>query len=96
MDNLVSQLRFTLTSVWDFSVFEGWSAVLQRLMEGVHAPLEALMNDLVQNSEMDRAYLFDVRAQVYLAKDASLGESRTFTLCSDFLKRRAQFERLYS
>jgi hypothetical protein len=45
---------------------------------------------------MDKAFLFDINAKLYVAVDISYVESRTFTLCSDYLKRKTQIQALFS
>ncbi len=49
-----------------------------------------------QSSEMDKAFLFDINAKIYVAVDISYVESRTFSLCSDYLKRKTQLQELFS
>lgn len=80
----------TLTSVWslrsvyDHSVFEAFSKVVQTLVPQM-STLENLMNTLIENCAVEKAFLFDVVSKLYLATDSNPVDAQSFELCSDML-----------
>lgn len=78
------QLSFYLTSIYDHSVFEAFSKVVQRLI--VYLPtLENLLNILVQHSGIDKAFLFDVVSKIYIATDSAPVDMQSYELCCDMI-----------
>ncbi|KAJ3373760.1 hypothetical protein HDU91_004296 [Kappamyces sp. JEL0680] len=63
-------LSFHLTSIYDHSIFEAFSKVIQKLI--VELPtLENLLNILCSNSGIEKTFLFDVSSKIYIATDSS-------------------------
>src|SRR5436190_23857525 len=52
-------VHYYLTSIYDYSVFEAFSKVIQKLIPQL-STLENLINILANNSGMEKTYLFDV------------------------------------
>ena len=78
------QPRFHLTSIYDHSVFEAFSKVVQNLID--HIPsLENLLNILVQHSGVDKAFLFDVVSKIYIATDSGPVDIQSYELCCDMI-----------
>ncbi|KAI0091042.1 Gtr1/RagA G protein conserved region-domain-containing protein [Irpex rosettiformis] len=86
-------INFHLTSIYDHSLHEAFSRVLQKLV-GSLPYLEDLLNVFCANSQASKAYLFDVSSRLYVATDASPVD-HTHALCSDYLQMLNAFGPLY-
>ncbi|KAI0783950.1 Gtr1/RagA G protein conserved region-domain-containing protein [Irpex lacteus] len=86
-------INFHLTSIYDHSLHEAFSRVLQKLV-GSLPYLEDLLNVFCANSQASKAYLFDVSSRLYVATDASPVD-HTHALCSDYLQMLNSFGPLY-
>jgi len=80
-------IDYHCTSIYDHSVFEAFSKVVQKMMPQLPI-LEHLLELLVSNCNIDRAFLFDVTSKIYIASDASAVLSSgdhyiLYELCSD-------------
>ncbi|TEB27062.1 Gtr1/RagA G protein Gtr2 [Coprinellus micaceus] len=87
-------ISFHLTSVYDHSLHESFSKVLQKLVESLPF-LEGLLNVFCANSQSPKAFLFDIRSRLYVATDASPVDSATHNLCCDYLQMLNSFGPLY-
>ncbi|KAJ2918481.1 hypothetical protein MD484_g1971, partial [Candolleomyces efflorescens] len=87
-------INFYLTSVYDHSLHESFSKVLQKLVDSLPY-LEELLNVFCANSQSPKAFLFDVRSRLYIATDASPVDSATHNLCCDYLQMLNSFGPLY-
>ncbi|KAH6681795.1 Gtr1/RagA G protein conserved region-domain-containing protein [Halenospora varia] len=77
-------IHFHLTSIYNHSIFEAFSKVIQKLIP--HLPtLEALLNDLCRACRFEKAYLFDVLSKIYIATDSSPVDMPSYEICSDFI-----------
>src|SRR5262249_1117300 len=63
------RVAFHMTSIYELSIFEACSRVVQRLLRSQSDVLENLMNALTSNSGIDKGFLFDTRHKIYLASD---------------------------
>jgi Ras-related GTP-binding protein C/D len=77
-------VTFHLTSVYNHSIFEAFSKVIQKLIPHM-AVLEALLNDLCRACGFEKAYLFDVLSKIYIATDSSPLDMGSYEICSDFI-----------
>lgn len=82
LDSLV--MSFYPTSIYDHSIFEALSKVLQKMIRQLPT-LENLLNVLCANSGIEKAYLFDVASKVYLATDSSPIDMQSYEICSDMI-----------
>lgn len=82
LDNV--QLSFYLTSIYDHSIFEAFSKVLQKLIPELPT-LENLLNIFISNSGIDKAFLFDVVTKMYIATDNSPVDMQSYELCCDMI-----------
>ena len=82
----LQQLRpsFHLTSIYDHSVFEAFSKVVQQLIPQLSV-LETLLDGLILSCSMDKAFLFDIVSKVYVATDSNPVDMQTYELCSDMI-----------
>ncbi|KAL9056647.1 MAG: hypothetical protein Q9162_002818 [Coniocarpon cinnabarinum] len=75
---------FYQTSIYDHSVFEAFSRVVQKLIVQLPA-LESLLNTLCSSSRIEKAYLFDVLSKIYIASDTTPGDIIAYETCSDYI-----------
>mmetsp|Transcript_3907 Transcript_3907/g.6286 ORF Transcript_3907/g.6286 Transcript_3907/m.6286 type:complete len:383 (-) Transcript_3907:34-1182(-) len=75
---------FYLSSIYDQSIYENVSKVVQKLVPSL-AILENLLDVLISNCRMQKAFLFDVLTKVYLATDSQPVDVQSFELASDML-----------
>lgn len=105
-------LSFHLTSIYDHSIFEAFSKVIQKLI--VELPtLENLLNILCsvlainsyigtlyhlisQNSGIEKTFLFDVSSKIYIATDSSPVDMQSYELCSDMIDVVLDMTSIYS
>ena len=75
---------FHLTSIYDHSIFEAFSKIVQQLIPSLPV-LENLLDGLIVSSSMDKAFLFDIVSKVYVATDSNPVDMQTYELCSDMI-----------
>jgi len=78
------KIRYHMTSIYDHSIFEAFSKVIQKLIPQLPT-LENLLDLLVTNSRLEKAFLFDVVSKIYIATDATPVDNTTYELCSDMI-----------
>ena len=71
-------------SIYDHSIFEAFSKVVQKLIPQLPT-LENLLNILIRNSGIEKAFLFDVVSKIYIATDYSPVDMQSYELCSDMI-----------
>ncbi|KFD64996.1 hypothetical protein M514_12279 [Trichuris suis] len=77
-------LSFYLTSIYDHSIFEAFSKVVQKLIPQLPV-LENLLNIFISNSGIEKAFLFDVASKIYVATDSSPVDMQSYELCCDMI-----------
>jgi hypothetical protein len=75
---------FHLTSIYDGSIYEAFSRVIQKLLPKVDV-LENSLNALCAKSALEKAFLFDASSKVYIATDTSPVEVTHYQLCSNMI-----------
>ncbi|KAJ3271424.1 hypothetical protein HDV01_006630 [Terramyces sp. JEL0728] len=65
-------LSFHQTSIYDHSIFEAFSKIVQKLIMELPA-LENLLNMFCSNSGIEKAFIFDLNSKIYIATDSSPG-----------------------
>eukprot|EP00922_Rhytidocystis_sp_ex-Travisia-forbesii_P036743 GHVS01054651.1.p1 GENE.GHVS01054651.1~~GHVS01054651.1.p1 ORF type:complete len:420 (+),score=109.73 GHVS01054651.1:93-1352(+) len=75
---------FYSTSIYDNTVFEACSRVVQRLIPHA-ADLEHMLDQLVANSKLDKAFLIDVASKTFVATDTSPFDPFNYELCTDMI-----------
>ena len=85
-DNELDQIHisFYLTSIYDHSIYEAFSKVIQKLIKQLPT-LENLLNILCSNSAIEKAFLFDISSKIYIATDSSPVDMQTYELCTDMI-----------
>lgn len=77
-------ITFHLTSIYDHSIFDVMSRVVQRLIVN-YATMEDLLNMLVSTCSMEKAFLFDVVSKLYISTDSGPVDMQSVELCSDMI-----------
>ncbi|XP_028636143.1 ras-related GTP-binding protein D isoform X1 [Grammomys surdaster] len=77
-------LSFYLTSIYDHSIFEAFSKVVQKLIPQLPT-LENLLNIFISNSGIEKAFLFDVVSKIYIATDSTPVDMQTYELGCDMI-----------
>ncbi|CAM9109327.1 unnamed protein product [Scytosiphon promiscuus] len=79
------RVRYHLTSIYDHSIFDGMSKVVQLLIPLQLPALENMLNALISNCMMEKSFLFDVTSRVYIATDLNPVHMATYELCCDMI-----------
>ena len=87
-------VNFYATSVYDDSIYEALSKVLQ-LLNPQLATFEALLNTIAGSCKMQKVYLFDVLSKLYIASDTSPVDMAGYTLCSDYIDTIVDLSEIY-
>jgi Ras-related GTP-binding protein C/D len=77
-------VSYHLTSIYDHSIFEAFSKVVQKLIPELDA-FQNLLNTLVERSGMTKAYLFDIQSKIYVASDTRPIDMNTYEMTSSFI-----------
>jgi len=75
---------FHLTSIYDHTIFEAFSKIVQKLIPQLPM-LEKLLDSLVQSCGIIKTFLFDVVSKIYVATDSNPVDLQTYELCSDMI-----------
>lgn len=75
---------FHLTSIYDHTIFEAFSKIVQKLIPSL-ALLENLLDSLITSCAMEKAFLFDIVSKIYVATDSNPVDMQTYELCSDMI-----------
>ncbi|KAJ5359650.1 GTP-binding protein gtr2 [Penicillium cataractarum] len=88
-------VHFYLTSIYDYSVFEAFSKVIQKLIPNL-STLENLITTLGNNCGFEKTYLFDVLSKIYIASDTRPVDMAAYEMCSDYIDVIVDISELYS
>jgi len=75
---------FHQTSIYDHTIFEAFSKVIQKLIPELPS-LEALLDSLCRTCQIEKAYLFDILTKIYIATDTSPSDLGSYEICSDYI-----------
>ncbi|KAL7752764.1 GTP-binding protein gtr2 [Sorochytrium milnesiophthora] len=92
LDNI--HLGFYQTSIYDHSIYEAFSKVVQKLIPQLPT-LENILNALCSNSNVEKAFLFDTFTKIYIATDSSPVDMQSYELCSDMIDVMIDIESIY-
>lgn len=88
------QVSFHLTSIFDHSIYEAFSRIIQKLI--MELPnLENLLDNLVLHSRIEKAFLFDINSKIYVATDSSPVDIQTYEVCAEFIDATVDLYDLY-
>ncbi|CAF1091301.1 unnamed protein product [Adineta steineri] len=97
MSNSNSQeilINFHLTSIYDHSIFEAFSKVIQKLLPQF-GQLEYLLNHLLSASNIERAFLFDIQTKISIATDSAPSDIQIYELCCDMIDLLINMSEIY-
>jgi len=77
-------LSFYLTSIYDHTIYEALSKVIQKLLHQVGF-ISAMIDNLITNSKIEKAFLFDVISKIYIATDSNPVEMKHYEICSELI-----------
>ncbi|CAF4493465.1 unnamed protein product, partial [Rotaria sp. Silwood2] len=87
-------INFHLTSIFDHSIFEAFSKVIQKLLPQFNH-LEDLLNYLISASNMEQAFLFDIQTKISIATDSSPTNMQMYELCCDMIDLLINMSQIY-
>jgi len=87
LDHFVVSVNYHLVSIYDHSIFEALSRVVQKILmpHYLQPTLENMLNTLVASCSMEKAYLFDVANKLYISTDSTPVDMQSVELCSDMI-----------
>lgn len=88
------KLNFHLTSIFDHSIYEAFSRIIQKLIPELPV-FENLLNVLCSHSLFEKVFLFDVNSKIYVATDSSPVDNQTYEVCTDFIDVAVDLDNLY-
>lgn len=88
------QVLFYLTSIFDHSIYEAFSRIVQKLIPELPS-LENMLDNLVAHSSIDKVFLFDVNSKIYVATDSSPVDIQTYEVCAEFIDITIDLDDLY-
>ncbi|CAB3405998.1 unnamed protein product [Caenorhabditis bovis] len=77
-------ITYHLTSIYDHSIFEAFSKVVQNLVKQLPT-LERLLDIFNQGSNVTKSFLFDILSKIYIATDTEPVEMNIYELCCDMI-----------
>jgi Ras-related GTP-binding protein C/D len=77
-------IRFHLTSIYDISLWQGMSRVVQCLIPDYTA-LQNLLSAFATSAGLVKMYLFDIWTKLAIATDTSADDASLFHMCSDLV-----------
>ncbi|KAJ9444810.1 GTP-binding protein gtr2 [Diplonema papillatum] len=81
---VATAVHYHMTSIYDHSVFDAFSKVVQRVIGHLHDCITALLGMLVTRCGMEKAYLFDVLSKIYVAQDEGV-TAQMYEVCFDMI-----------
>ncbi|KAK6874788.1 GTP-binding protein GTR2 [Candida tropicalis] len=88
------ELSFYLTSIFNHSIYEAFSRIVQKLIPELPS-LENMLDNLVEHSSIDKVFLFDVNSKIYVATDSSPVDIQTYEVCAEFIDITIDLDDLY-
>ena len=82
------------TSIYDHSIFEAMSKIIQKLLPQLPA-METLLTKLCSTCRIQKAYLFDTVSKIYIATDTSPTFLKDYEVCSDYVDVIVDIKQLY-
>ncbi|PAV79158.1 hypothetical protein WR25_16604 [Diploscapter pachys] len=82
MDEIM--VSYHLTSIYDHSIFESFSKVVQNLVKPLPT-LEKLLDIFNAGSCVDKSFLFDIASKIYIATDTTPLDMPTYEICCDMI-----------
>ena len=83
-EHITLNVSFYLTSVFDITVYDAMSRVVQRQIPQLDA-MENLINQLCAKSRIERVYLVDSDTKLYMCTNTTPTNNKSYETCSDWL-----------
>ena len=77
-------MTYHLTSIYDHTIYEHLSKVVQKLLPQVQF-ISMMMDTLISRSNIQKAFLFDVMTKIYIATDSSPVNMMHYEICSELI-----------
>lgn len=96
MDNERSgmAIRYHLTSIYDRTLWEALSRVVQRVTPRLNA-VEGLLDSLCENTGMVKMFLFDLYSKLYVATDTSPVDMQILDTCTHHIEFVSEMESIF-
>ena len=78
------QVSFYLTSIFDHSINEAFSRIVQKLIPEI-SYLENMLDNLIQHSKIEKAFLFDINSKIYVSTDSNPVDIQVYEVCAEFV-----------
>lgn len=88
------QVSFYLTLIFDHSIYEAFSRIVQKLIPELPL-LENMLDQLVAHLLIDKVFLFDVNSKIYVATDSTPVDIQTYQVCAEFIDVTIDLDDLY-
>ena len=82
--NNIVRLHYNLTSIYDLTIYQALSQVVQKMLPQVQF-ITQLMDNLVKQSQIQKAFLFDVKTKIHIATDENPVEIQDYEICSELI-----------
>lgn len=89
-----ADLTFHMTSIFDNSIIESFSRILQKLVPELNS-LTQMLDTFCLRTGIDKAFFFDAATKIYFATDSSPVDVETHQVCSDFVDVAIDLATLY-
>lgn len=89
-------INFYLTSIFDYTIYEAFSRITQKLI--LELPfLENLLDNFIMNchNSIDKIFLFDINSKIYISTDSSPVNILSYEVCSEFIDVTLDLKDLY-
>ena len=87
-------INFYSTSVYDESIYEALSKVVQMLNPQLPT-FENMLNTISSSCKFQKLYLFDVMTKLYIASDTSPADQPSYAVCADFIDTIVDLSQIY-
>ncbi|KAF7459427.1 Ras-related GTP-binding protein D [Cryptosporidium felis] len=94
-NGLEIDIRYHFTSIYNDSLLEAFSKVIQRISPYTQI-LERLLDVLVVSSSLEKAFLMDFHSRTFIASDSSLFDPIGFELFADILNVISEISEIYA
>ncbi|CAF4983417.1 unnamed protein product, partial [Rotaria socialis] len=75
-------INFYLTSIYDHSIHEAFSKIVQNQMKQLRA-LENMLNLVTESTQLDKIFVCDIYNKIFLASDTKPVDTQLSELCCD-------------
>lgn len=89
-------INFYLTSIFDYTIYEAFSRITQKLI--LELPfLENLLDNFIMNchNSIEKIFLFDINSKIYISTDSSPVNILAYEVCSEFIDVTLDLKDLY-